>query len=84
MPPDLPTRHIATPRHRISRAFDMALAGILALVLSAALLAPGLADPTEGRQDADQVFQHERHLIKPGTVCAAPLTGEPKGCGTTD
>jgi hypothetical protein len=44
----LSDRQIATPRHRISRAFDLALAGTLALVLSAVLLAPGLADPDPG------------------------------------
>lgn len=49
MPPHPSDRHIATPRHRISRAFDMALAGALALVLSAVLLAPGLAENDPGQ-----------------------------------
>jgi hypothetical protein len=42
-------RRIDIPRTRVARAFDLALAGTLALVLSAVLLAPGLADPDPGQ-----------------------------------
>jgi hypothetical protein len=41
-------RHLPTPPRRINRAFDLALAGVLVLVLSAAVLAPGLADSDSG------------------------------------
>lgn len=49
MPPPTTDRHIAMPRARIARAFDLMLAGALALVLSAVLLAPGLAEPDPGQ-----------------------------------
>jgi hypothetical protein len=41
-------RHLPTPTRRVTRAFDLALAGILALILSAVVLAPGFAEQNSG------------------------------------
>jgi hypothetical protein len=56
MPQPPADRRIETPRARISRSFNLALAGALALVLSAMLLAPGLANPDHGHVCAAPLF----------------------------